>query len=668
MKRALIVTVLALVACSDQDLYVSNGNDPLVPDRVAIVGDICTEDTNGSAFPVKVLFVVDTSDRMRQADPEQRLVDAPGGIDFLTQAYRNQVNVSFGFIGFNSTARAYPVQQFLRTQDQDLIAQALTSLRSAPSSPQRDYTSAITEAQAFIANDAANAAPGQVLRTRYVVYFITAGPPLPAANTDDLSDQVERMRTLVYGYGALEFQFNFGLFYFGPLTNDDSDGGYACNTQVVDPCVCTPAPTDSYCAAECTIGGNGAAFTAQFNAASTLLDTLRIVGNGILHTWNCPGNVDIQLPIATGAVNLVRKDIIAFNRNVRVGPNGPMVDSDGDGLTDDEEVNRVGTNPYDSDSDNDGLSDGIEARSSKNPLDPLDRPTSCPDPVLVGALPDGDLDLLNDCEEGIIQTSPSKPDTDGDGLTDFVEFMAGTLPTNPEDRLLDFDSDGVLNGDEVLQHTDPRINESSVRGTEGYRTGIDALGLRTIASMEDSPELRAVVYVRGSENLIGGQAFLRWDVDARTLAWVDAHSNFPPFWTPIAVPIVNDGIYRLTAQAPNGEVGWIDVLVTVDDLPSNSITVFPLITIADRNCYAVRISNIKLMQTRSDVPERVGVNDIFVFFTQAPSDRLSQPGIAQVTQVPVVFRCRDEDNLGSCARNPNGASITITSEQFVTAE
>ncbi len=676
MKRFAPLALLFALGCTGSDLYVQNGKNPLIPDRIALAGEVCSENTSGSQFPVKVLFVVDTSNEMRTADPDQRLIDGPNGIDALVQANRNQLHVSFGFVGFNSSARAFPDtvgQQFLRPQDQDLIALAEAQLRVTPSEDRRDLTTAITTAEAFISADVSRSAPGDVLRTRYVVYLLVAGPPDPAIDTPEIASMVAHLRDLVYDYGALEFQLNIGLLYFGPSTIDQGvNQSYNCYLPQTTPpaCDCMNLAGDLYCATECVLGAapSPTYYDDQFALASNIYQNIRTVGNGTLRTYNCPNLVDIKLPIASGSVNLVRKDILAFNRNVRISPAGPELDSDGDGLPDTQEVGQIGTDPYIADTDGDGLGDGIESRSNKNPLDPLDRPSSCPNPQDVGELPDSDLDILNDCEEGIIETSASKPDTDGDGLTDFVEFMSGTLPTNPNDRLLDFDSDGVLNGDEVLAHTDPRINESAVRGIESYRTGIDTIGLRTIASMENSPELRAVTFVQGSGNIAAGQADLTWDPAAGTLAWVDAHSRFPPFWSAVPVAVNGSGTYRLTARAPNGEVAYIDVRVEETLLPDEMVRVFPLISIADRNCYNVRISNIKLMQTGSYDPNFVGVNNIYVFFTQAPADRLTQPGIAQVATLPVIFRCSNTRDLSSCARNPEDATVVITSEQFVTAE
>ncbi|MFO8051058.1 MAG: right-handed parallel beta-helix repeat-containing protein [Thermoplasmatota archaeon] len=87
-------------------------------------------------------------------------------------------------------------------------------------------------------------------------------------------------------------------------------------------------------------------------------------------------------------------------------------DSDGDGLTDLEEMD-LGTDPNDPDTDGDGLMDGLELDDSDgNTTDPLD--------------PDTDSDFLMDGEEDLNrngrvdegETDPNNPDTDGDGVID----------------------------------------------------------------------------------------------------------------------------------------------------------------------------------------------------------------------------------------------------------
>src|SRR5262249_38598488 len=83
-------------------------------------------------------------------------------------------------------------------------------------------------------------------------------------------------------------------------------------------------------------------------------------------------------------------------------PNDPIdaqEDQDGDGLTALQEFQH-GTDPHNPDTDGDGLSDGEE--------------------VTPGA-------------DGFV-TNPLSADTDGDGLDDRLEVLAGSDPTNPNDH------------------------------------------------------------------------------------------------------------------------------------------------------------------------------------------------------------------------------------------
>jgi hypothetical protein len=84
------------------------------------------------------------------------------------------------------------------------------------------------------------------------------------------------------------------------------------------------------------------------------------------------------------------------------------VDSDGDGLTDEEEV-ALGTDPFDSDSDGDGVLDGTEVDIAAG--------SGCPDPLDA----DSDDDGLSDGEEVALGTNPCDPDTDGDGIIDSLD-------------------------------------------------------------------------------------------------------------------------------------------------------------------------------------------------------------------------------------------------------
>ncbi len=120
-----------------------------------------------------------------------------------------------------------------------------------------------------------------------------------------------------------------------------------------------------------------------------------------------------------------------------IGTSPESADTDGDRLTDYEEVTKYKTNPTVPDSDGDGLSDGDEV---------ITYHTS---PVAK----DSDGDGLSDGEEvTTLRTDPLKVDTDGDSLSDAEEVR--TYKTDP--LKADTDGDGLQDGAEVRTHrTDP---------------------------------------------------------------------------------------------------------------------------------------------------------------------------------------------------------------------
>jgi len=134
-----------------------------------------------------------------------------------------------------------------------------------------------------------------------------------------------------------------------------------------------------------------------------------------------------------------------------------MVDSDGDGLTDDHE-RRIGTDPRNPDTDGDGLTDGEEVLIYKT--DPLN--------------PDTDGDGLKDGEEvKKYKTNPLNPDTDGDGLKDGAEVF--THKTDPFNS--DTDGDGLTDGEEVLQYKTNPLNPDT--DGDGLNDGLEVITYKT---------------------------------------------------------------------------------------------------------------------------------------------------------------------------------------------
>ncbi|MHA2393093.1 MAG: ABC transporter substrate-binding protein [Promethearchaeota archaeon] len=156
-------------------------------------------------------------------------------------------------------------------------------------------------------------------------------------------------------------------------------------------------------------------------------------------------------------------------------PNDP--DSDDDGLNDGEEVNTYFTNPNDSDSDDDGLSDGEEVNMhSTDPNDPDTDSDMMPDgwevlnglnPLIDDSSNDPDSDNLSNLEEYTHSTDPNDHDSDDDGLNDGEEV--NTYFTDPNDP--DSDDDNLTDDEEVNSYsTDPNDPDSD---DDGLSDGIE---------------------------------------------------------------------------------------------------------------------------------------------------------------------------------------------------
>ncbi|RPH94702.1 OmpA family protein [candidate division KSB1 bacterium] len=103
-------------------------------------------------------------------------------------------------------------------------------------------------------------------------------------------------------------------------------------------------------------------------------------------------------------------------------------DSDGDGLSDGDEVNKYKTDPKKMDTDGGTVADGLEVERRSNPLDASDDVKKVAE--------DSDRDGLTDADEiNKYHTNPKKMDTDGGTIADGLEVERGTNPLDPKDDL-----------------------------------------------------------------------------------------------------------------------------------------------------------------------------------------------------------------------------------------
>ncbi|MEK7202816.1 MAG: L,D-transpeptidase family protein [Patescibacteria group bacterium] len=97
------------------------------------------------------------------------------------------------------------------------------------------------------------------------------------------------------------------------------------------------------------------------------------------------------------------------------------LDSDHDGISDEDEIKIYHTDPFKADTDGDGYNDGVEIKNNYSPLN--SEKIKLKDS-------DYDNDGLSDEMEIKFKTDLTNPDTDGDGYKDGIEIAKGYDPIN----------------------------------------------------------------------------------------------------------------------------------------------------------------------------------------------------------------------------------------------
>ncbi len=166
--------------------------------------------------------------------------------------------------------------------------------------------------------------------------------------------------------------------------------------------------------------------------------------------------VAANLDLTTGGACLDTTDTdgdgLTDTEELVLGTNPLLADTDGDSVNDGSEANVYGTNPLLADTDGGGVNDGEEIITfGLNPLDPADDASAL----------DTDGDGLTDAQEVTLGTNPTVADSDADGLNDGAEV--NTYGTDP--LLPDTDADNLNDGDEITVYlTDPLLIDTDMSG------------------------------------------------------------------------------------------------------------------------------------------------------------------------------------------------------------
>ncbi len=189
-----------------------------------------------------------------------------------------------------------------------------------------------------------------------------------------------------------------------------------------------------------------------------------------------------------------------------------MLDSDADGLSDEEEI-TLETDPQKTDSDGDGIPDNEEVGSE--PGEALDTDQ---DGKINALDKDDDNDNLPTLLEIAIKTNPLEKDSDGDGIDDATEV--GSNPQTPintdNDKLInaidpDDDNDGLTTIDEIAIGTNPLKADSDGDGlndgeeigkTAGKPKDSDEDGIIDALDNNSSPKAEVIIETNENQNTV----------------------------------------------------------------------------------------------------------------------------------------------------------------------
>jgi hypothetical protein len=425
--------------------------------KVTLQGTFFTESPDEINFPVKVLFAIDCSlsmgdtvnGQMVGSDPHFLRIEAVR--NFIDQ-YNSNENTSFEIMLWNNDV--FERTRTINgnggfTKDPDELNRVLDAARN---DTMTDYLGTLDTIYADIQRDINTEDEDNLIRTKYIVVFLSDGMSNVQGGSQpnaDIWNSVSEIYDMAEQRGV--GGFNFHTFLLLGMFPPTPDGQLA--RQL----------------AEETLQGMADRGNGQFRLfdSAEAIDFINIV--------------DMRL-----TVEYKIKYMVAFNYNVRPGIELIYVDSDGDGLTDDEEVQH-GTATGEKDTDGDGLGDYFEVALSSpgHVLDPLVQDSPCTIPIN-GIWPDADTDGLTDCEEYVKGTNRHLMDTDADGIPDGIEFLAGTNPLEIQ-YTVDSDFDGSEDWLEVQRHTNVTSDDPKIRERYSYNYSLQDKGLVPInqgSSME----------------------------------------------------------------------------------------------------------------------------------------------------------------------------------------
>jgi len=405
---AVLLAWLALSACSEARL------EPIPPepvyrdDKLEVSGEICTREPETLTFPLRVLFIVDSSVSMDVTDPPDPVTGETGRERSVRETWEHLLDqgpsgVRVGVIRFSAEAQGQTgvdedtppdgIPDTFFTADRSRLTAATASLGITDRTT--NYNNALGEAYYEIRTELLAADQESLPLSKYVVVFLSDGIP----DTDDTDSRGNAEDEIVQAVSSLR-----------ELADTFRVGEFAFHTAYLT-------------------GGDGISFDRQ---AASLLERMAKVGGGSYRSF--PNGEQLNFLFVDFTVLkrvFTLKSLVAFNTNVvmdveQLPP--PPVDLDAGSDAEDADVEDepdADLDAEDADVDPDAPDTPVvEAPGPPEPTSPLayvDENSStrveCGEPLV-----DSDSDGLSDLKELEIGTNPLLRDTDDDGINDRLEW------------------------------------------------------------------------------------------------------------------------------------------------------------------------------------------------------------------------------------------------------
>lgn len=577
---ACVCLAVPTTSCTDAKLERIPAPPNYRDDKLEISGGFCTRTPESLVFPLRVMFIVDSSVSMEANDPPDPLTGLTGREVAVAETWTKLLDqgaegIKFSVIRFSAQAQpqtgidldADSLPDTYFTADRQLLDVATASLGTTDRTT--NYLNALGEAYYEIRTELAAAEKESLPLSKYIVVFLSDGEPDTDNNSErensreEILNAIAQLKELTKNFRVGTFQFHTAFISSGQAAADngakellkamadEGDGnfrsfpsGEELNFLFVDFTVLRRVFTLR------SFGIFNQNMVMDLNqipdpAPPIIADAgASDVGDAGMDADTADAGSDEPAPDAGYALapNLPANMYVDSNGSGRLECGEPMADTDGDGLSDVQEV-MIRSNPLVRDTDDDGLNDYLEwsfredglnlltASDSRcfvpspcidadangfcdcvldaeadgvcdctnNPDEPcldaaghdcldtdMDGLCDCPDRDADGHCDyvDRDGDGLHDCEEVFYGTAQNGNDTDADGLSDAVEVRFQTNPAE-DDSLVDLDADDTLNGIEILANTNPICEDTTFRTRNAYRYTLRDLGLKGASTCYD---------------------------------------------------------------------------------------------------------------------------------------------------------------------------------------